>query len=409
MTSEIGIEPFEVSIEDWRLEDLRERLNRTRWSPEVANDDWRYGTSGRYLKELAGYWLRDFDWRAQEARINQFRHFRAVIEGIPVHFIHQRGIGPSPVPLILSHGWPWTFWDWHEVIGPLSDPAAYGADPADAFDVIVPSLPGFGFSAPLEVTGITPPVIARLWHRLLREGLGYDRFGAVGGDWGSFISSELGIQFPDSVLGVYLSYPPRFHVDVENLPPEDYTAEEAGWRERQAASRPANLTHVGVQAHGPQSLAWALNDSPVGLAGWLLERRFRWSDCGGDLESAFTRDFLLTTISLYWLTETIGSSLRIYADTFGRGLHIHSSIPPGRIEVPTGIGVFPHDLALIPRRACERAVNLVHWSILPEGGHFGPAEQPALYVDELRRFFRPLRSSRRGNIPHISGSAGGTA
>ncbi len=391
MMGAIGMEPFEVEIDGWRLEDLKERLRRTRWAPEVDNDDWKYGTSGRYLKALVDYWIRDYDWRAQEERINRFRHFRTMVDGIPVHFIHERGTGPSPLPLVLSHGWPWTFWDWHELIGPLTDPAAYGGDPADAFDVIVPSLPGFAFSAPLNVTGITPVVVAGLWHRLLHDGLGYERFGAGGGDWGSFVSAELGIQFPDSLVGVYLSYPPRFHVDLENLPPDTYTAEEASWREQQAATRPANLSHVAVHSHGPQSLAWALNDSPVGLAGWLLERRFRWSDCGGDLESTFSRDFLLTTLSLYWLTETIGSSIRMYADSFGHGFRVHSSDPPGRIEVPTGIGVFPRDLALVPRSACERAANLVHWSLLPEGGHFGPSEQPALYLDELRTFFRPLR------------------
>ena len=215
--------------------------------------------------------------------------------------------------------------------------------------------------------------------------------GAAGGDWGSFVSSELGIQFPESVSGVYLSYPPRFHVDVDNLRDDNYEPEEKDWKDQREVTRAANLNHVAVQTQGPQSLAWALNDSPIGLAAWQLERRSRWSDCGGNLENAFSRDFLLTTISLYWFTECIGPSMRIYADSFRDGLNIHSSNPPHRIEVPTGIGVFPHEMAKIPRKACERAANLVHWSVLPRGGHFGPAEQPSLYVDELREFFRPLR------------------
>jgi pimeloyl-ACP methyl ester carboxylesterase len=387
----ILVSPFEVSFDRSRIEDLSERLRRTRWSPEVDNEDGRYGTTGRYMRELMDYWADAFDWDAQQRALNRFENFRAVVDGITVHFIHARGQGPNPIPLILTHGWPETFWDWHRVIGPLSDPAAYGGDPADAFDVIVPSLPGFAYSSPLEVTGVTPPVVARLWHRLMQDGLGYSRFGAAGGDWGSFTSSELAIQFPDDVLGIYLSYPPRFHVDVENLPDSDYDEMELDWRSRQTHHRATNLSHVPVQTHGPQTLAWGFNDSPAGLASWLLEPRIRWSDCNNDVESVYSRDYLVTTFSLYWMTETIGSSMRIYADTFGDGLKMHSSTPPARIEVPTGIGVYPQETSLIPRKACARVANLVLWSVHPRGGHFAAAEQPDLYVEDIRRLFRPLR------------------
>jgi pimeloyl-ACP methyl ester carboxylesterase len=385
------ITPFQIAIEPAKIIDLRDRLGRTRWSPEIRNQDWTFGTSGRYLRDVVEYWRDGFDWAEQEGRMNAFSHFRTLIDGLPVHFIHEQGRGPDPLPIVLTHGWPWTFWDWHDVIGPLTDPARYGGDPADSFHVVVPSLPGFTFSNPLETGGVTPPAIAERWDRLMRNGLGFHRYGAAGGDWGSFVTAELGIQFPNRLAGVYLSYPPRFHVDPDKVPESDYDPEEADWPDRQARRRATALSHVAVQTSSPQSLAWAFNDSPAGLAGWLLERRRLWSDCDGDVENAFTRDFLLTTISLYWLTESIGSSMRIYADTFGNGLHIHSTTPPKRIDVPTGIGVFPQELALLPRRACARAVNLVHWSVLPRGGHFAPSEQPELYVEELRRFFRPLR------------------
>jgi pimeloyl-ACP methyl ester carboxylesterase len=388
----LPISSFEPTFEDAQVDHLRERLRGTRWSPEADNADGRYGNNGRYLRHLVDYWMDGYDWDEQEAALNAFRHVRTAVDGIPIHFVHERGRGPDPVPLILSHGWPETFWDWHRVIGPLSDPAAHGGDPGDSFDVVVPSLPGFAYSSPVDVTGITPPLIAQLWRRIMRDGLGYERFGAAGGDWGSYVSSELAIQFPDDVIAVQLSYPPRFHVDVENLPDSDYGPDEADWRERQSRHRAVNLSHVPPQTHGPQTLAWALNDSPVGLASWLLEPRIRWSDCGGDVESVYTREFLLTTFSLFWMTETVGSSMRIYADSFGHGRNIHSTDPPRRIEVPTGISVFPEETTLMPRKACERAVNLTHWSVHPRGGHFAAAEQPEAYIEDLRALFRPLRS-----------------
>ncbi len=390
----MDINDFTVAVAEADLGHLRRRLDDVRWSPEIANDDWSYGISGEYLRDLVEYWKDSYDWRAHEADINALANFRAEIDGTPVHFVHERGRGPNPLPLILTHGWPWTFWDWHALIGPLTDPAAFGGDPADSFDVVVPSLPGFGFSNPLPLTGVTPPTIAQRWDALMREGLGYDRYGAAGGDWGSFVTSELGIQYPDRLAGVYLSLQPLFHIRAngEPVPGRDYRPDEQDWPERHAQRRAAIGSHVLVHTTDPQTLAWSLNDSPVGLAAWLIERRRNWSDCDGDVERAFSRDFLLTTVSLYWHTQTIASSMLIYAESLrGGGANVHSTRPPSRIDVPTGIGVFPYDLALYPRSACERVANLVHWSVLPHGGHFGPAEQPELYVEELRTFFRPLR------------------
>jgi pimeloyl-ACP methyl ester carboxylesterase len=390
-------QPTQLRVEQSAIDDLMARLQRTRWSPEIGNSRWEYGANGAFLKDLVEYWQRGFDWRKQEAEINRYAHFRLdVIDGVPIHFIRESGKGPAPMPLILTHGWPWTFWDWHQLIGPLTDPARYGGDPADAFDVIVPSLPGYGLSIPLSRAGITATAVAELWHKLMHDILGYERFSAAGGDWGSFITWELGRRYATTMTGVYLSTPPLWYAGgVENLRSEDYSASEAGWLEKTRRKWQTVVSHLTVHSRDHQTLAWALNDSPIGLAAWLLERRRSWSDCNGDLYSRYTRDFLLTNICLYWFTQSIASSMQLYAEEFRTGAiagdSFVGSTPPARIEVPTGIGVYPEEIALLPRKMCERAANLVHWSVLPEGGHFAPAEVPEIYVRELRTFFRSLR------------------
>jgi pimeloyl-ACP methyl ester carboxylesterase len=390
-------QPTQLRVEQSAIDDLMARLQRTRWSPEIGNSRWEYGANGAFLKDLVEYWQRGFDWRKQEAEINRYAHFRLdVIDGVPIHFIRESGKGPAPMPLILTHGWPWTFWDWHRLIGPLTDPARYGGDPADAFDVIVPSLPGYGLSTPLSRAGITATAVAEFWHKLMHDILGYERFSAAGGDWGSFITWELGRRYATSMTGVYLSTPPLWHAGgVEKLHSEDYSPSEAGWLEKTRRKWQTVVSHLTVHSRDHQTLAWALNDSPVGLAAWLLERRRSWSDCNGDLYSRYTRDFLLTNVCLYWFTQSIASSMQLYAEEFRTGAiagdNFVGSTPPARIEVPTGIGVYPEEIALLPRKMCERAANLVHWSVLPEGGHFAPAEVPEIYVTELRTFFRSLR------------------
>ena len=388
---------FKVSVPQSALDDLALRLKQTRWSPEIANADWNYGANGNYLKDLVAYWQNGFDWRKQEAEINRYSHYRVELaEGVPVHFIRAPGKGPKPLPIILSHGWPWTFWDWHALIGPLSDPASYGGDPADAFDVIVPSLPGFDLSTPLTTTGITAPKVADLWHVLMHDVLGYKRFAAAGGDWGSFVTWELGTRYVPSMVGVYLSFPPLWHSGgIENLKPDHYAPEEGGWLAKTHKKWDTAISHLTVHSRDHQTLAWALNDSPVGLAAWLLERRRNWSDCGGDLESRYTKDFLLINVSLYWFNQSIASSMQLYAEQFRAGSvaadNYSGSQLPTRIEAPTGIGVYPEEVALLPRKLCEQAANLVYWNVLDEGGHFAPAEVPETYVRELRTFFRALR------------------
>ena len=387
-------EPFSIEIPESAIQDLRDRLSRARFASDFENEDWRYGTNGAYLRELIEYWRDGYDWRQHEAAMNEYAHYRVAIDGIPIHFIHERGKGPNPIPIVLTHGWPWTFWDYEKLIRPLTDPAAYGGDPADAFDVVVPSLPGFAFSSPLKQTGIHWGRTAELWHRLMREVLGYDKFAAQGGDWGAIVSGELGHRYSEDLIGIHVTLPghPAF---LSQIRPDDYGPGEEDWAARQKAQRPKIASHVAVHTSDPQTLAFSLNDSPIGLASWLVERRRAWSDCDGDVERRFSKDDLLTAISLYWFTETIGTSMRFYQESMGSDLRstwwkpAHDRTPA--IPTPTGVAVFVNELMLLPRRTAERASNLHQWSIFPSGGHFAPSEEPEILVDDIRSCFRNLR------------------
>lgn len=385
--------PFRISIPDAAVDGLRRRLIETRWAEDFGNADWRYGVESGWLKEMVDYWRDSFDWRAQEARINRWPQFRMVIEDIPIHFIYVRGQGPSPMPLILTHGWPWTFWDYGELIGPLTDPLAHGGRAEDSFDLVIPSLPGYGFSTPLRSTGIDVPAIARLWVTLMRDGLGYQRFGAGGGDWGAAVTAHLGHAHADAVLGIHQTLPVVPGLDFTGMGAASFAEDEQWMAARNAEAYPLIASHITVHSHDPQTLAYALSDSPVGLAAWLWERRRAWSDCEGDILSAFDRDFLCTTASIYWFTNSIGSSMRLYWEHFSKGM-----VPPlahdrkPTIEVPAGYAIFPKEVTLIPRSWVEQNADLRRWTIMRQGGHFGPAEQPQPVVEELREFFRPLRS-----------------
>jgi pimeloyl-ACP methyl ester carboxylesterase len=382
---------FEIAVPEAELTDLRDRLARTRFADDFANDEWRLGVPGPYLRELVDHWMTAYDWRAHEARMNALPNFRVELDGVPVHFVHVRGPGPAPLPLVLTHGWPWTFWDYEQVIGPLTDPAAHGGDAEDAFDVIVPSLPGTAFSGPLEQpVGVLETTA--LWLRLMRDVLGYERFGVGGGDSGAFVSARLGHSFPEHVVGVHLTFPATVRFgDYGDLRPDDYTDAERPWAEdllRQGERGTA--AHMAVHIEDPQTLAWAMNDSPAGLAAWLVERRRNWSDCDGDVERRFTKDDLLTTASLFWLTQTFHTSVRFYAESYRSPWPLVREGRP-HITVPTGVAVFPRELLRMPRAFMAREANITHWTVMPRGGHFAPAEEPALVVDDLRAFFRPLR------------------
>ena len=384
-------EPFTINVSDVALADLDERLKRTRLAPDFANEDWSYGTNSSYLQELLEHWSTDYDWRAHEAAINRFANYKTTIEDIPIHFIYERGKGPNPVPLVLSHGWPWTFWDWHKLIGPLTDPAAYGGDPADSFDVVIPSLPGFGFSTPLVTPEINFWRTADLWVTLMRDVLGYDKFAAGGGDWGALLTAQLGHKYAQHLVGVYMHLMAPLDLFNGTLPEEKlYGPGEEGWWQRNQDFFGAESGYSAIQSTKPQTLALALNDSPAGLCAWILEKRRTWSDCDGDVEQRFSKDELLTTMSIYWFTQSFGTSARYYYEC------VHNPWRPSHdrmpvVEAPTGIGVFLEEVIMFPRQWAQEYYNLQHWQIMESGGHFAPMEEPQRLTEDMRLFFRTLR------------------
>ncbi len=384
-------EPFKIAVPDAVLTDLRERLARARYPIDFANDNWVYGTNRAYLEEMVAYWRDQYDWRKHEAEINQFKHYRTTIEGIPIHFIHEPGKGPSPIPLILSHGWPWTFWDLQKVIRPLADPAAFGGDPADAFDVVVPSLPGFCFSTPLVTPGINWWRTADLWVMLMRGVLGYPKFAAEGGDWGAFVTAQLGHKYPQHLIGIYLTLAiPLDFFSGGGLKESDYGPDEQAALARTREARPSIISHVAVQTRDPQTLAYGMHDSPVALLAWMLERRRAWSDCGGNVERRYSKDELLTHIMLYWVTECFVTSVRYYYEAREHPWGpIHARTP--LVEAPTGIGVFPRELLIPPRKWADRYFNLQQWTPMTSGGHFAPSEEPEQLVQDIRKFYRTHR------------------
>ncbi|MFV8816747.1 epoxide hydrolase family protein [Haliea sp. E17] len=384
------MENFTVHVPDAELEDLHYRLRNTRWTDDFANEDWRYGADAGYIRSLAEYWLNDYDWRAREKLINAFAHFRTDIDGFPIHFIHARGRGPRPMPLLLNHGWPWSFWDFHKIIGPLTDPAAHGGDPEDAFDVVVPSLPGYTFSTPLRKTGMNFWKTADLWVQLM-ERLGYPRFASQGGDWGSFISAQLGHKFPDRLIGVHLHTPAPLHfMSGRGYPKEDFSEDEKPQMLKMRAFGAEETGYMALQTTKPQTPAIGMNDSPAGLLAWIVEKRRRWSDCGGAVERRFSRDELIDTAMLYWITGSFASAARYYYE----GAHHqwqpeHENMPC--VAAPTALAILPGEITYPPRKFAERYYNLQRWTEFAEGGHFAAMEVPGLLVEDLRAFFRSLR------------------
>jgi pimeloyl-ACP methyl ester carboxylesterase len=382
------IEPFRIQVSDAALQDLRERLARTRFPDEIADAGWTYGTDLAYAKELVAYWRERYDWRAAEARLNAFHHFRARVGGLGIHFIHERGVGPKPLPLVVTHGWPGSVAEFTKVIGPLTDPARHGGDPADAFDVVAPSMPGYGFSEAAHAPGMDAERIAALWAELM-AGLGYRRFGAQGGDWGAMVSTYLGARHAATVLGVHLNMVVALPPDPAN-PTDGLTQDEViGLMQLQRFLK-EETGYQRIQGTKPQTLGYALNDSPAGLAAWIVEKFRAWSDCDGDIERRFTKDELLTNIMLYWATGTATSSCRLYYEM----VHAEKFPPTGvRVDVPTGCALFPGEIVKPPRAWAERVFNVQRWTVMPRGGHFAAMEEPELLVEDVRAFFRPLRGA----------------
>jgi pimeloyl-ACP methyl ester carboxylesterase len=383
----MSIQPFKVEIPSSTLDDLQERLKRTRWTDEVSDAGWDYGTNLAYLKQLVDYWQNEFDWRTQEKALNQFSHFRTDVDGFNLHFIHQRGKGENPMPILLTHGWPDSFVRMLKLIPLLTDPQSHGGKPEDSFDVIVPSLPGYGFSDKPREKGFNVASVARLFARLMTEKLGYDRFAAHGGDWGSSVTEQLAAGYPDSLVGIHLTDVPFWH--MLTMPPQDLSDAERKYLEAGKKWQKEEGGYAIIQSTQPQSLTQGLNDSPAGLASWIVEKFRRWSDCNGEVESRFTKDELLTNIMIYWVTETINSSARYYYEA------IHNPLKDTgkRVEVPTGIAGFPKDISHAPREYAERFFNIQGWTEMPRGGHFAAMEEPELLAEDIRAFFRPLRNS----------------
>jgi microsomal epoxide hydrolase len=376
--------PFLVRVPDEVLVDLRERLGRVRWPDEPPGAGWRYGTDLAYMRELVTYWRDRYDWRAHEAALNAFPQYTVELDGAPVHFILQPGSGPRPLPLLLSHGWPGSVWEFHELIPMLADPARFGGDPADAFTVVAPSLPGYGFSFRPGQRRFGVPQMAGTLARLMTDVLGHERFAAQGGDWGAFITARLGVTHPSHLVGIHLNLLPIRRDLKASSPTEEeqrYLADLGRWLQEETG-------YQWIQGTKPQTLAFGLTDSPVGLAAWIVEKFRTWSDCGGDVERAFTRDEILTNVMIYWVTGAIGSSFWPYHDR----LHAGWPIPDGaRVEVPTGHAAFPREIVRPPRAWAERLFNVQRWTVMPRGGHFAALEQPELLARDLREFFRPLR------------------
>src|SRR5581483_5775406 len=386
--------PFRIDVPAAVLSDLRQRLDNTRWSYQVEGSGWEAGTDLNYLKELVDYWRHGYDWRRLEAALNQFAQFKAHIDGIGIHFIHERGKGPHPFPIILTHGYPDSFYRFAKIIPMLTDPEAFGAPAADAFDVIVPDLPGYGFSDRPPEIGTTFRV-NDIWARLMTDRLGYKRYGAHGGDWGSTVTEQLARSHADSIVAIHLTDVPFGHLLKRPANPspdeEKLFRHNDEWLQKEGA-------YALIQSSKPQSLAQGLNDSPTGLAAWMVEKFRAWSDCGGNIESRFSKDEILTHIMIYWVTESIGPSFLTYHDyaTANAVTWIKEGVKAwvGSSSVPAAFALFPADISRPPREWAERFFNVQRWTEMPRGGHFAAMEEPELLAEDMRAWFRPFRSSR---------------
>ena len=382
-----AIRPFTINVPEAVLDDLRARLGRTRLPDQLDGVGWDYGTDLDYLTELIAYWRDEFDWREQERRLNQFDQFKTRIDDLDIHFIHQRSPEADAIPLIITHGWPGSIAEFTKIIGPLTDPVAHGGNAEDAFHVVAPSIPGYGFSDKPRSPGFGPEQIAEVNAALMAR-LGYERYGIQGGDWGSIISSRHAFNHPEQTIGLHLNMliggPPPGGDPTDGVPPEELARSQA----RRSFYTTAESGYSQIQGTKPQTLGYALNDSPAGQAAWIVEKFRAWCDCNGDPESIFTKDEMLTNITIYWVTQTATSSARLYYESS----RAPTSGPIGRIEVPTGAAIFPYELFITPRKWAEASYNITHWTEMPRGGHFAAMEQPELFVEDLRTFFRPLRS-----------------
>jgi epoxide hydrolase len=374
------IRPFRIEISDAELEDLRDRLAKTRWPDELPGVGWSYGVALDFVKDMTEHWRSSFDWRKQEALLNEIPQFTTTIDGTNVHFLHVRSPEPNPLPLILTHGWPGSVAEFLDVIGPLSDPRSHGGDAADAFDLVIPSMPGYGFSGPTNDTGWDSARIAKAWDTLVKR-LGYERYGAHGGDAGALVTRELGILKPEGLVGVHM-------LQIFAFPsgdPDEMARMDEFEREgmKNLESFEANSGYVKIHQTRPQTLAYGLTDSPAGQLAWNTEL---FAGFGGEGAEYLDRDRFLTHVSIFWFTATAGSSARQYLED-GKSGAGYRELPN---ETPTGVSVFPWDFRSV-RAFAERSNNIVHWSQMERGGHFAASDAPDLLVEDLRTFFRRFR------------------
>ncbi len=380
----MDIKPFKIAIPQMQLDDLYKRLEATRWPVVPKNDDWKRGTDLDYLQSLVRYWIDDFDWRKQEAELNQFSHYQCEVKGEKLHFIYQRGKGNSPTPLILTHGWPDSFYRYHKIIPMLTEPERFGGSNADSFDVIIPSIPGFGFSESSNSTGLNNSQVAELWHELMTQILGYKTYMAGGGDIGSGVSRYLAATYPNSLIGLHLT---DVGIIRDLLSTQDARCSDEELNYKKSAMNWLNQEggYMSLQATKPSTLAFGLNDSPVGLASWIIEKFRSWSDCDGHLNKSYSKDELLTNIMIYWFTGTIGSSINMYYE------NMHGLPPLDDFNVPCAIARFGSDILLPPKIWTEKKYNVVQWNDIAKGGHFTAMEEPLLFVEDIRCFARILR------------------
>ena len=379
-----SVTPFKINIDDSILEDLRARLDRTRFPDQLDGVGWDYGADLDYLKELVEYWRTEFDWRKQERKLNEFPQFATEIDGLDIHFIHARSKHENALPLVLAHGWPDSVFGFQKVIGPLTDPEAHGGKAEDAFHVVCPSMAGYGFSGKPSDRGWSVDRMGERAAKLMAK-LGYTRYAAQGGDWGSGVTSWLGRNDAEHVAGIHLTL-------VGLGPPEDMENPEEGiseWELKRTKDRRkwwnGENAYGNIQGTKPQTLGYGLNDSPAGLAAWIIEKWRTWADTKGDIESRFTKDELLTNVMIYWSTASITSSTRIYYESR------RNPRDRGWVGVPTAVAIFPGEIFFSPRKWVEAAYNVKQWTEMPRGGHFAAMEEPKLFVEDVRKFFRTVR------------------
>lgn len=379
---------FHIDIPEADLDDLRHRLRRTRWPEREPVDDWSQGVPLEYVRELCEYWAESYDWRATEARLNALPQFRTEVDGLGIHYLHVRSPHPDALPLIMTHGWPGSVVEFLKVLGPLTDPPAYGGNPRDAFHLVCPSLPGYAFSDKPATTGWDVSRIATAWIELMRL-LGYERYGAQGHDWGSSITTSIGQQDAEHVAGIHVM-PPIAAPDPATFDDLTETEERSLADLRHAAEWESGYS--GEQSTKPQTIGYALTDSPAALCAWIVEKFWTWTDHDGDLASVLTRDELLDNLMLYWLPGSGASAARQYWESFRQVSEWFSRATSDTVDIPTGCSIFPHEVPRPSRRwAARRYTDIRHWNELPRGGHFAAFEQPDLFVDEVRTFFALVR------------------